>query len=614
MGRTDSTGWNKKVVPKATTASHSNDIVGNGSGETVQHNDILSEIQQLRKQINDIKEKKNMKSTPLPFAVNKAAIAFKGGISTGQKGEIKGQMKGIQIIPKRNSLITQQGKIPKSTSDENSVKVDQKGNVVNTLQEASIIVNNTGKGKNLIDTQSFNKSIELDEFGNIIKSSKPQIPAKPVNIGSIIIKESKLEEKPEVVKTKPEESAGNKVAGIGQRPKLHKQEQVSSSSQAEQMYQQYSQMYMNTPPPPQSYDQLYLQQQQQQQRQQFQHQIPQPIQQQQQMQQLSYQQQQYQLQQQRIQEQAYKQMMELNAQYGQYIQQQQQQQQQQQMQYQQQQYYNNSIPNYSLPPSIYNQPNSQSFGQPLPKQKIPMTGNPVKSPLEEANQKLRNLEVNSDGHSTTSDSSGSFEQNNQNNSSKTPFGPKLSLKKPKQREPAKRQLSEREKLLEEISTIGPYQPGFARQVSTTSDDSVFSKTSQGAPQVQTNPSIAVPPPPPAAVATISNGYPQSVPPPPPPVQSNVPFLKPIGSRKIKQKEIIREKSISEQLMEQIRSSTSVSDNYVFDGNNQEKVSFAQNGIVKSDVGRKKVINSEPDGRGMLLSEIQNGFKLKPVPE
>merc|ERR1711953_1115620 len=99
-------------------------------------------------------------------------------------------------------------------------------------------------------------------------------------------------------------------------------------------------------------------------------------------------------------------------------------------------------------------------------------------------------------------------------------------------------LSEREKLLEEISTIGPYQPGFARQVSTISDDSVFSKTSQGAPQVQTNPSIAVPPPPPAAAATISNGYPQSVPPPPPPAQSNVPFLKPIGSRKIKQKEII----------------------------------------------------------------------------
>ena len=69
MGRTDSTGWNKKVVPKARTASHSTDIVGNGSGETVQHNDILSEIQQLRKQINDIKEKKNMKSTPLPVSL-----------------------------------------------------------------------------------------------------------------------------------------------------------------------------------------------------------------------------------------------------------------------------------------------------------------------------------------------------------------------------------------------------------------------------------------------------------------------------------------------------------------------------------------------------------------
>ena len=69
MGRTDSTGWNKKVVPKATTPSYSTDIVGSGPGETVQHNDILSEIQQLRKQINDIKEKKKVSESEPNFQI-----------------------------------------------------------------------------------------------------------------------------------------------------------------------------------------------------------------------------------------------------------------------------------------------------------------------------------------------------------------------------------------------------------------------------------------------------------------------------------------------------------------------------------------------------------------
>ena len=35
-----------------------------------------------------------------------------------------------------------------------------------------MIVNNHGKGQNEIDTSSYNKSIELDEFGNIIRSNQ----------------------------------------------------------------------------------------------------------------------------------------------------------------------------------------------------------------------------------------------------------------------------------------------------------------------------------------------------------------------------------------------------------------------------------------------------------
>ena len=38
-----------------------------------------------------------------------------------------------------------------------------------------------------------------------------------------------------------------------------------------------------------------------------------------------------------------------------------------------------------------------------------------------------------------------------------------------------RVLSEREKLLEQIANVGPYQPGLARQISTSSEASVFEK-------------------------------------------------------------------------------------------------------------------------------------------
>ena len=68
MGRTDSAGWNKKVVPKAEIKAAATGVTG--PAPQVQHNDILSEIQQLRKQINEIKEKKNMKTTPLPVPLS----------------------------------------------------------------------------------------------------------------------------------------------------------------------------------------------------------------------------------------------------------------------------------------------------------------------------------------------------------------------------------------------------------------------------------------------------------------------------------------------------------------------------------------------------------------
>ena len=48
--------------------------------------------------------------------------------------------------------------------------------------EAAIVVNNMGKGKSIVDTQSFNKSIQLDEYGNIIKKPITDKKNQPVDI------------------------------------------------------------------------------------------------------------------------------------------------------------------------------------------------------------------------------------------------------------------------------------------------------------------------------------------------------------------------------------------------------------------------------------------------
>ena len=58
----------------------------------------------------------------------------------------------------------------------------------------------------------------------------------------------------------------------------------------------------------------------------------------------------------------------------------------------------------------------------------------------------------------------------------------------------------------------------------------------------------------------------AAPPPPPPA----PVLKPVGSRSIKQKPFVKEMSLNDQLMAQIRKASSVSDDYIFDGSNVEK--------------------------------------------
>ena len=83
-----------------------------------------------------------------------------------------------------------------------------------------------------------------------------------------------------------------------------------------------------------------------------------------------------------------------------------------------------------------------------------------------------------------------------------------------------------------------------------------------------------------------NGH-SAAPPPPrmsshdPPAPPPAPLLRPVGSRQIKQKEIVKEKSLNEQLMEQIRKSTSVSDEYIFDGSNQEVIPRQHESVRKA---------------------------------
>ena len=121
---------------------------------------------------------------------------------------------------------------------------------------------------------------------------------------------------------------------------------------------------------------------------------------------------------------------------------------------------------------------------------------------------------------------------------------------------------------------------------------------------------------------VHDGSQNSAPPPPPPA----PVLKPVGSRSIKQKPIVKEMSLNDQLMAQIRQASTVSDDYVFDGSNVEKRQEVSQGCrllnnVQTNATIKSSIGSKPkpqpvanlEGRDLLLSEIQNGIKLRSVP-
>ena len=65
-----------------------------------------------------------------------------------------------------------------------------------------MIVNNHGKGQNEIDTSSYNKSIELDEFGNIIRSNHSRqnsIQSQSASSNHVTQNGSKIIEKPGII-------------------------------------------------------------------------------------------------------------------------------------------------------------------------------------------------------------------------------------------------------------------------------------------------------------------------------------------------------------------------------------------------------------------------------
>lgn len=564
-------------------------------------------------------------------------------------------------------------------------------------------MNNHGKGQNEIDTSSYNKSIELDEFGNIIRSNHSRQNSIQATAPNLVTQTgSKIIEQPGIIiheKSSPVTSPPNSARSsssnyqmqrsaassyghtqfnspapsskpltqkpmISKKPELRRQEETDGDMPRALTYAQMEQRH------------LELQNQYQQYQNQYHHQNGQlqngkrnP----------------YPYNQQPINNNGH--MMYPEQQYQFQLQQSHQYQQQEYQQFQQTQFYQQQ-PNqaaykgidYSLPPSIYNQPTNQML--------VPMTSysqskqntnmrppqyqygqyqqinnqTNYQVPLQSERRKSESQSdcFNSDGISSTSESSGSVAAyDSPVNGTDTPFGKKLSLKKPRQREVV-RQLTDRERLLDAIQNVGPYQPGLARQLSESNgyqdgpgrresissemstSSSVFlkpvSQRELGPKLIQEEPSQRD-----LLFAEIKraksvsddhiydgtrpmkhnemNGH--SVPPPPalmssqqPPAPPPVPLLRPIGSRQIKQKEIVKEKSLNEQLMEQIRKSTSVSDDFIFDGSNQEVIPRQNNnGPIKAP--ERKTPNQSPSplqGRDLLLSEIQNGLQLKKIPQ
>ncbi|CAG5109876.1 Oidioi.mRNA.OKI2018_I69.chr2.g4351.t1.cds [Oikopleura dioica] len=234
-----------------------------------------------------------------------------------------------------------------------------------------------------------------------------------------------------------------------------------------------------------------------------------------------------------------------------------------------------------------------------------------------------------------------------------PFGKKLSLKKPQQRELVVTQ-TPREQLLSEVQSIAQARgdttssipAGFVRQLSTSNDaqnsNSISTMNSSPPPvmlkpvserklkekkeelttheelmrQIQRSRSVAD-----QYIADGTIKATNGAPPPPPPAPVLAPQLKKVN---VKQLPKVEQLTPQEALLSEIRSRGNKSQDYVYDGTNTERVNPDQPPPPPAPVLNLKPVSNttsrsqkplppkEEDPRDFLLSQIRAGFTLKPV--
>jgi len=227
-----------------------------------------------------------------------------------------------------------------------------------------------------------------------------------------------------------------------------------------------------------------------------------------------------------------------------------------------------------------------------------------------------------------------------------PFGKKLSLKKPQQRERIVTQ-TPREQLLNEVQSIAHARSdtaasipaGFVRQFSQNTNSNTQSGETMPQPPAapvflkpaserklkekkeeltthelllrQISASRTVPDEFIADGTVKANGAP-----PPPPAPIAPPQLKKVN---VKQLPKVEQLTPQEALLSEIRSRGNKSSEYVYDGSNREKLPSALPPApvanlkpLPKNVSQKPLPPKQEDPRDFLLSQIRSGFTLKPV--
>merc|ERR1712130_332588 len=175
--------------------------------ETDSHSNILAEIAAIKKQIHDIKKKRDIKTPSYPFTVGRAAARFKSqnevlrvnpqlfskSIANENvvNGTVNRNVNGKPAVSPRPALTKQR-----------TIELDDRGNLkgegkdcMKELADQKIVVNVRGKGKSGIDQTSQMANLEFGGQGNLLKEDIPTTrhshPAQRMNyIANAVLSQS----------------------------------------------------------------------------------------------------------------------------------------------------------------------------------------------------------------------------------------------------------------------------------------------------------------------------------------------------------------------------------------------------------------------------------------